>query len=162
MRWPTTLRFARVQMERYDLDFIREGWSDRQIDKNWLSDWILNHRSTELFKWVPDVLRLPHNFPPPRQVVFLITGHGRIPFYLHRISLLPSMTCFCGAECTSIDHFMNSCAGTTLYRNQLENECNCSTSPRYYPAFLRNRRAVEILRAMVRPINDSMPSTDDL
>lgn len=144
----------------YSKRVIRSALSD-ETNKHWRSDWILNNADTELFKWVPDVMHLPPDFPPPRQVVFLITGHGRFPFYLHRISLVPSSICFCGVACTSIDHFM-SCAGTTVFRNQLVQTCNIQLSPNSYPAILRDRKAVDILRAMVRHINEFMSSTDAL
>ncbi|KAH9382308.1 hypothetical protein HPB48_008840 [Haemaphysalis longicornis] len=118
------------------------------------------HRGTELFRWIPDVSSLPPNFPPHKKITFVITGHGRFPFYLHGLSLLQSPTCFCDAVSTSIDHYMLSCAGTLSFRDRLVALPGAAISPGLYPSLLRNPRALEVLKEMVRHINLNMPQTD--
>ncbi|KAH9382772.1 hypothetical protein HPB48_023331 [Haemaphysalis longicornis] len=129
-----------------------------ELWRRWGEDWATNHRGTELFRWIPDVSSLPPNFPPHKRITFLITGHGRFPFYLHGLSLLPSPTCFCGSVCTSIDHYMLSCAGTLSFRDRLVALLGVATSPGLYPSLLRDPRALEVPQEWFGTINLNMPA----
>lgn len=61
-----------------------------------------------------------------------------------------SPTCFCGAVCTSIDHYTLSCAGTLSFRDRLVALLGVAISPGLYPSLLRDPRALEVLKEMVR------------
>ncbi|KAH9360372.1 hypothetical protein HPB48_012155 [Haemaphysalis longicornis] len=136
-------------------------WSEFQAEsqKEWLVNWQTQHQGTETYKWLPNVLDLLPDFLPPKQATFLITGHGRFPFYLHRLSLITSPACFCG-ELSDIDHYMTRCPGTAAFRDRSRAEIRFEIEQCWYPRLLRNQTTIEAVMAMVKHINFYMPATD--
>lgn len=133
---------------------------DAEVWRAWSVQWTTVHTDTELFRWIPAVRSLPPNFPPHRRVIFFITGHGRFPFYLYYLSLVPHPLCFCGSECWNIEHYMSDCSETAQFRQRLQDLLHTDLTPLLYPALLRNQRALDIIKEMVEFINLYMPSTD--
>ncbi|KAH6936115.1 hypothetical protein HPB50_013430 [Hyalomma asiaticum] len=89
-----------------------KGRLKEDLLNKWARDWCDHSNDTELFKWAPDVRKIPQFFPPDKKLTTLLTGHGRFPSYFHRFGLLREPRCPCGQISDSIDHYFGHCIMT--------------------------------------------------
>ncbi|KAH7961029.1 hypothetical protein HPB52_001214 [Rhipicephalus sanguineus] len=121
----------------------------------WAQDWSEQHTSTELYKWTPDVRHLPAYYPPNRNLVTLLTGHGRFPSYFFRFGLMDEVICSCGGECTNLDLYFTVCPLTAQLVAQLRYNADLATDDRR--RVLADDRNRALLTRMVTVISDTLP-----
>ncbi|KAH7987083.1 hypothetical protein HPB52_024528 [Rhipicephalus sanguineus] len=108
---------------------VRERFRHDMIE-TWARDWSVHHTSTELFKWTPDVRQLPAFYPPNRNLVTLLTGHGRFPCYFYRFGLMEEATCPCGGQCENLDHYYTVCPMTAPLVALMRHSADLATDDR--------------------------------
>ncbi|KAH7956990.1 hypothetical protein HPB52_014153 [Rhipicephalus sanguineus] len=122
---------------------------------NWAQDWSVHHTSTELYKWTPDVRHLPAFFPPNRNLVTLLTGHGRFPSYFSRFGLMGEAICPCGGQCNNLDHYYTVCPLTAPLVAQMRHSADLATDDRR--RVLADDRNRALLTRMVGIISERIP-----
>ncbi|KAH9374320.1 hypothetical protein HPB48_012891 [Haemaphysalis longicornis] len=78
------------------------------------------------FKHIPVDQTSQADPPPlPHELLYKpgpITGHGRLPDYLHRFHKTNHQKCKCGGQANNIDHYLTTCPLTNAKRHPLEDK----------------------------------------
>ena len=107
-----------VSYNRIPKSVVKRELESLSVDK-WQSDWNQTTKGTITKDYLPKVTeRLKMNISTNQCLTTMMTGHGNIKAYLHRVKLIDSATCPCGKNDRTIDHIIYECE---ILKTQTEN-----------------------------------------
>lgn len=99
------------------------------IQQLWSEEWTDSQKGKETKRFFPmpsDAAILKRRSCMPHQLTQILTGHGVMNAYQHRINRIDSPACSCGATAETTDHFLFFCPIFEVQRSKLRLVCQAA------------------------------------